>query len=56
MSTELVRTRDDPVIRQVSLQDPVRQWLVNGVPVDLREDATSGDGEQRPQLLDVRGV
>jgi hypothetical protein len=45
MTAELLRTRRQPVPRQVSIEDLAREWLVDGVPVDLREDAASIDRE-----------
>src|SRR5437667_52134 len=56
MTAELLRTCREPITRQVSIEDLAGEWLVDGVPVDLRQDAGSGDREQPPQLVAVCGV
>jgi hypothetical protein len=55
-TTKIVRTRREFVTRQVAIEDLTRERLVDGVPVNLRDDAAFLDREQPPQLLGIRGV
>jgi len=56
MTAELLSTCLEPVARQVSIENFAGEWLVDGIPVDLREDPASGDREQPPQLVAVCSV
>jgi hypothetical protein len=57
MTAELLSTCLEAVTRLVSIEDLADEWLVDGVPVDLRQDAAAaGDREQPPQLVAVCGV
>jgi hypothetical protein len=56
MTAELLSTCLEPVARQVSIENFAGEWLVDGIPVNLREDVAFGDREELPQFVAVCGV
>ena len=56
MPVEFLRTRREPVTGQVALEHLAREWLVDGVAVHLRDNATANDAEQPLEFRCVRSV